>query len=161
MGGAIGGLLIAGFLRLMIQYHSTFSINSVAYTNGRQPCSTAMSARDSYITAVPTQGEGYPNYHHRFPGDYRNGIRFFHFDPTKWWIWLMSRVGMARHLRRVPREVIQGSCPPFPRKPQVRCGLFHLGTGDTAGRGELAGAPCRACTALVLALRLVVLADAH
>jgi stearoyl-CoA desaturase (delta-9 desaturase) len=106
-GDAIGGLLLAGFLRLMIQYHSTFSINSIAHTLGRRPYSTAVSARDSFITAILTLGEGYHNYHHRFPGDYRNGIRYFHFDPTKWWIWLMSKIGAARDLRRVPRHVIQ------------------------------------------------------
>jgi stearoyl-CoA desaturase (delta-9 desaturase) len=106
-GDAIGGLLLAGFLRLMIQYHSTFSINSIAHTLGRRPYSTAVSARDSFITAILTLGEGYHNYHHRFPGDYRNGIRYFHFDPTKWWIWLMSKIGAARDLKRVPRDVIQ------------------------------------------------------
>jgi len=52
-------------------------------------------------------GEGYHNYHHRFPGDYRNGIRFFHFDPTKWWIWLLSKVGIAGGLKRVPPQEIQ------------------------------------------------------
>lgn len=106
-GDPLGGLLVAGFLRLLVQYHSTFSINSVAHTIGRRPYSTAVSARDSFITALLTLGEGYHNYHHRFPGDYRNGIRFFHFDPTKWWIWLLSKVGVAGGLKRVPLDVIR------------------------------------------------------
>ena len=106
-GDALGGLLLAGFLRLLIQYHSTFSINSVAHTLGRRPYSLSVSARDSFITAFLTLGEGYHNYHHRFPRDYRNGIRFFQFDPTKWWIWLLSKIGLARDLKRVPREVIR------------------------------------------------------
>lgn len=106
-GDAMGGLLVAGFLRLLVQYHSTFSINSVAHLIGRRPYSTAVSARDSFITAILTLGEGYHNYHHRFPGDYRNGIRYFQFDPTKWWIWLMSKIGMSWGLKRVPRDVVQ------------------------------------------------------
>jgi stearoyl-CoA desaturase (delta-9 desaturase) len=106
-GDAAGGLLLAGFLRLLVQYHSTFAINSVAHTIGRRPYSTAVSARDSFITAILTLGEGYHNYHHRFPGDYRNGIRFFHFDPTKWWIWLLSKAGFASGLKRVPRDLIE------------------------------------------------------
>ncbi len=121
-GDAVGGLLLAGFLRLMIQYHSTFSINSIAHTLGRRPYSTAVSARDSFLTAVLTLGEGYHNYHHRFPGDYRNGIRFFHFDPTKWWIWGMSKIGVARDLKRVPREVIQ----------RARLAVLALGKGIRA-----------------------------
>jgi stearoyl-CoA desaturase (delta-9 desaturase) len=104
-GDAAGALLVAGFLRLAIQYQATFSINSVAHTLGRRPYSTSVSARDSWVTAILTLGEGYHNYHHRFPADYRNGVRWYQFDPTKWWIWLLSRLGLAWSLRRVPAEM--------------------------------------------------------
>jgi stearoyl-CoA desaturase (Delta-9 desaturase) len=106
-GDPLGGLLLAGFLRLMIQYHATFAINSVAHTIGRRPYSASISARDSFVTAILTLGEGYHNYHHRFPGDYRNGIRALHFDPTKWWVWLLSKVGLARDLRRASPEAVR------------------------------------------------------
>ena len=106
-GDPVGGLLLAGFLRLALQYQATFSINSVAHWIGRRPYAKHSSARDSAITAVLTMGEGYHNYHHRFPGDYRNGVRWHHLDPTKWWIWLLSRLGLARDLRRAPRRDIQ------------------------------------------------------
>jgi stearoyl-CoA desaturase (delta-9 desaturase) len=106
-GDPLGGFLLAGFLRLLLQYHATFCINSVAHTIGRRPYSLAISARDSLLTAILTLGEGYHNFHHRFPGDYRNGIRFSHFDPTKWWVWTLSKVGLAWDLRRVPAEAIR------------------------------------------------------
>ena len=48
-------------------------LTSVAHTVGRRPYSTSISARDSWISALLTMGEGYHNSHHRFPGDYRNG----------------------------------------------------------------------------------------
>jgi stearoyl-CoA desaturase (delta-9 desaturase) len=106
-GDAAGGLLVAGILRLLIQYHATFAINSVAHWIGRRPYSTETSARDSWIAALLTMGEGYHNFHHRFPGDYRNGFRWHHFDPTKWWIWLLSIIGVAWELKRVPREAVR------------------------------------------------------
>ena len=106
-GDPLGGLLLAGFLRLLVQYHATFSINSVAHTIGRRPYSASISARDSFVTAILTLGEGYHNYHHRFPGDYRNGIRFHHFDPTKWWVWTLSKIGLARDLHRASREAVR------------------------------------------------------
>lgn len=108
-GDAVGGLLLAGFARLMVQYQATFCINSLAHTIGTRPYSTEVSARDSVWTAIVTLGEGYHNYHHRFPGDYRNGIRFFHFDPTKWWVWLLSKVGLASGLRRAPETAIRAA----------------------------------------------------
>jgi stearoyl-CoA desaturase (delta-9 desaturase) len=105
-GDAIGGLLIGGFLRLVVQYHVTFATNSLAHTLGARPYDKSTSARDHFLTAVLTLGEGYHNFHHRFQNDYRNGVRTWDFDPTKWLIWSLSRVGAAQNLRRVPEEKI-------------------------------------------------------
>ncbi|MHC4939078.1 MAG: acyl-CoA desaturase [Planctomycetota bacterium] len=106
-GDPFGALLVAGFLRLVVQWHATFSINSLAHQLGTQPYSTSNSARDSWVTALVTFGEGYHNFHHRFQGDYRNGVRWFHFDPTKWWVWTLSKIGLAWDLRRMPAEAIR------------------------------------------------------
>jgi len=92
---AIGAVLLAGFLRLSLQYQATFCVNSVAHSVGRRPYSRETSARDSFLAAILTMGEGYHNFHHRFPGDYRNGAKPGQFDPTKWWIWLVSRIGLV------------------------------------------------------------------
>lgn len=105
-GDPLGGFLLGGFLRLLVQYHATFAVNSVAHTIGRRPYSTETSARDSVVTAIVTLGEGYHNYHHRFPADYRNGLLARHFDPTKWWIWALSKTGLAWDLRRAPEEAV-------------------------------------------------------
>ena len=56
--------------------------------------------------ALVTFGEGYHNYHHEFPYDYRNGVKPWQFDPTKWIIWTLSKVGLAKKLRRVPGDTI-------------------------------------------------------
>jgi stearoyl-CoA desaturase (Delta-9 desaturase) len=101
-GDPLGAMLVAGFLRLVIQWHATFCVNSVAHCLGNQPFGTLTSARDSYVTALITLGEGYHNFHHRFQMDYRNGIRWFHFDPTKWFVWSLSKVGGTWNLQRTP-----------------------------------------------------------
>jgi stearoyl-CoA desaturase (delta-9 desaturase) len=105
-GDALGGLLIAGFLRLVLQYHATFATNSLAHSLGSRPYDRSTSARDSFVTALFTFGEGYHNFHHRFQNDYRNGVRAWQFDPTKWLIFGLSCVGAARKLRRVGEEKI-------------------------------------------------------
>lgn len=106
-GDPVGALLVAGFLRLVIQWHATFAINSVAHCIGSQPFCTKTSARNSVITALITMGEGYHNFHHRFQTDYRNGIRWFHFDPTKWLVWSLSKVGGTWNLQRTPKARIE------------------------------------------------------
>jgi stearoyl-CoA desaturase (delta-9 desaturase) len=104
--GALGAFLLAGIARIVALQHCTFFINSACHVFGRQPYSTKCSARDSFIMALVTFGEGYHNYHHEFQFDYRNGVKPWNFDPTKWIIWTLSKVGFIRNLRRVAREKI-------------------------------------------------------
>ncbi len=104
--GALGGFLIAGLCRVVTVHHSTFFINSLCHTIGRRPYSKSSTARDSALMAFLTFGEGYHNYHHSFQHDYRNGVKRRSYDPTKWAIWGLSKLGMASDLRRVPAEKI-------------------------------------------------------
>jgi stearoyl-CoA desaturase (delta-9 desaturase) len=103
---ALGAFLIAGILRVVVLQHATFCINSLCHYVGRQPYSSKCSARDSWLLAIVTMGEGYHNYHHEFQHDYRNGVKPWQIDPTKWIIWTLSKIGLAKQLRRVPTEKI-------------------------------------------------------
>jgi len=105
-GDAIGALLVAGFLRLVVEWHATFFVNSLAHTLGSQPYSDRGTARDSFVTALVTLGEGYHNFHHTFQADYRNGVRWYQLDPTKWIVWALSKTGLTSDLRRTPTQVI-------------------------------------------------------
>ena len=103
---ALGALLISGFARTVAVHHVTFCINSLCHWIGDRPYSSKCSARDSFLMAIFTFGEGYHNFHHEFQHDYRNGVKPWQFDPTKWTIWLLEKVGMVRNLRTVPEEKI-------------------------------------------------------
>ncbi len=106
-GDIIGTLLLVGLLRLVINHHVTFFINSLAHFWGSRPYTESNSARDNGFLAFLTYGEGYHNFHHIFQTDYRNGIRWWQWDPTKWMINLCSRLGLAGNLNRVPDFKIQ------------------------------------------------------
>ncbi len=104
--GALGGVLLGGVARIVCVQHSTFFINSACHMVGKRPFSSRCSARDSWVMALFTFGEGYHNYHHEFQHDYRNGVKPWHFDPTKWAIWVLHKLGLAGELRRVADEKI-------------------------------------------------------
>ena len=104
--GALGGFLLPGVARVVMVQHATFCINSLCHMIGSQPYSTNHSARDSWIAAIFTMGEGYHNYHHEFQWDYRNGVKPWQLDPSKWFIWGLSKIGLASDLKRVPQERI-------------------------------------------------------
>ncbi|MCH1925912.1 fatty acid desaturase [Shewanella sp. C32] len=106
-GDVLSMVLLAGLLRLVIVHHCTFFINSLAHVWGSQPYTDRNTARDNGILAVLTYGEGYHNFHHIFEHDYRNGIRWWHYDPTKWLIKALSWVKLATDLRQVPDEKIE------------------------------------------------------
>jgi stearoyl-CoA desaturase (delta-9 desaturase) len=105
-GRPVGGLLWGGFLRLVMVHHTTFFINSLAHLFGTQPYDRKGTARDSWWLAPLTFGEGYHNFHHKFQADYRNGIRWWQFDSTKWFINILSWTGQAWRLKRVPEPLI-------------------------------------------------------
>ncbi|WP_051218995.1 acyl-CoA desaturase [Oceanobacter kriegii] len=106
-GDVWGMLLLAGLLRMVSTHHVTFFINSIAHKWGSQPYTDENTARDNWFFSILTHGEGYHNYHHIFQTDYRNGIRWYHWDPTKWFIKACSWVGLASNLRTVSDFKIQ------------------------------------------------------
>jgi len=101
-GDVWGTLMLAGVLRLVVNHHVTFFINSLAHMWGTQPYTDENTARDNHMLAFITYGEGYHNFHHIFANDYRNGVRWWQWDPTKWLIAGLSGLGLVTNLKRVP-----------------------------------------------------------
>ena len=107
--GFLGGLIWGGLVRLVIVHHGTFLINSGAHYWGKQNYSTKNTSRDSPILSLLTFGEGYHNFHHTFQSDYRNGHRWYHWDPTKWWIKIFSFIKITNNLNKVPNWSIENA----------------------------------------------------
>jgi len=97
----LGAFLFVWLTRQFFLHHFTWFINSLAHTWGARTFCQEISAVDNYILCLFTWGEGYHNYHHKFAYDYRNGVRWYHFDPTKWLIWTLSKCSLAYQLKRV------------------------------------------------------------
>jgi stearoyl-CoA desaturase (delta-9 desaturase) len=88
---------------------STFCVNSLAHWLGDKPFDDKHTPCDHFFTALCTIGEGYHNFHHQFPMDFRNAIKWFQYDPTKWFISTMSIFGLASHLKKFPdNEISKG-----------------------------------------------------
>ncbi|MDD9954267.1 MAG: fatty acid desaturase [Candidatus Woesearchaeota archaeon] len=105
-GSLFGAFVVMFLTRLFINHHTTWFINSLAHTWGVQPFSREHSAVNNWVISLLTYGEGYHNYHHTFANDYRNGVRWWQFDPGKFVIWSLSKIGLASNLRRVDRSLI-------------------------------------------------------
>lgn len=106
-GNLWGHLVIGVLLRIVLTHHSTFLINSAAHVFGTQPYTDTNSARDNALLAPLTYGEGYHNFHHMWQWDYRNGVRWYQWDTTKWLVRGLALVGLVKGLRRVPAAEIR------------------------------------------------------
>ncbi|KAJ5764927.1 hypothetical protein N7520_004486 [Penicillium odoratum] len=102
-----GGLVYAGILRFLFVQQATFCVNSLAHWLGEQPFDDRNSPRDHVVTALVTLGEGYHNFHHEFPSDYRNAIEWWQYDPTKWSIWMWKQLGLASNLKQFRANEIE------------------------------------------------------
>jgi stearoyl-CoA desaturase (delta-9 desaturase) len=102
----IAGFFVSGWLKVVLLHHCTFFINSLCHYFGSTPYTDKNSAKDSWYMALFTFGEGYHNFHHLFQNDYRNGVKWYHFDPSKWLIKGLSWFGLASRLKTTPLEKI-------------------------------------------------------
>lgn len=102
-----GGFVYAGILKFFFIQQATFCVNSLAHWIGVQPFDDRRTPRDHVLTALVTFGEGYHNFHHEFPSDYRNALKWYQYDPTKITIWALSKVGLTWNLKTFSQNAIE------------------------------------------------------
>jgi len=100
-GNLLGHLIFGLVLRIVLTHHTTFFINSAAHKFGSRPYTDANTARDNWLLAPLTYGEGYHNFHHQWQWDYRNGALWYQWDSTKWLLNLLGWLGLVGQFRRV------------------------------------------------------------
>jgi len=123
--------LIGGVASRVFVLQATFCINSVAHYFGSFTYSDDKSPRDSWFVGLLTFGEGYHNFHHEFPYDYRNGMHYKAFDPTKWLICIMSWLGITYDLKRFSKEAIsKGKLQMEEKAIKRQMALLHWGPPD-------------------------------
>ena len=108
-GDAWGGLLVGGFLGLMVQSHCTWSVNSIAHTYGKSRYVPSDTARSNLLIALPTAGEGRAHdRHHLAEEDPIIDPRPWSLDVGKYFIYFCEFVGLIKRgsLRRVPEEEV-------------------------------------------------------
>jgi stearoyl-CoA desaturase (delta-9 desaturase) len=128
-GDWLGGFIYAGILRVCFVQQATFCVNSLAHWLGEQPFDDRNSPRDHVVTALVTLGEGYHNFHHEFPSDYRNAIEWYQYDPTKWSIAFWKLLGLAYDLKQFrANEIEKGRVQQLQKKLDQKRATLDWGT---------------------------------
>jgi stearoyl-CoA desaturase (delta-9 desaturase) len=101
----------AFFVSTMLRYamctNITFLVNSWAHIFGSRPYDKNIYPTESPTVAVLTGGEGWHNYHHTFPWDYKTGeFGKYRSNLTTGFLDLMAAIGWAYDLKTASEEMI-------------------------------------------------------
>ncbi len=99
---AVGGwsmVLWGVFLRVVVGWHTTWFVNSLAHIFGKRPFTTKDDSTNNWFVALLTFGEGWHNNHHAFPTSARHGLKWYQFDMNWLTIRLFERLGWAKQIR--------------------------------------------------------------
>ncbi|KAG7452278.1 uncharacterized protein BT62DRAFT_294111 [Guyanagaster necrorhizus] len=107
-GDPKGAFIWAGLVSRLAIWHCTFLVNSLAHWDGLQPYSDEDTSRGNLLLALLTGGEGNHNFH-TFPHDFRSGPSRADWDPSKWIIVSLHKLGFVTGLRRARRDDISES----------------------------------------------------
>ncbi len=98
-------LLVWGvFLRTVLVWHITWSVNSLTHLFGYRTYETDENSRNNWFVGLVAMGEGWHNNHHHDPASASVQHRWWEFDPTYYSIRVLESVGLARKVIR-PRHV--------------------------------------------------------
>lgn len=98
--------MVTWLLRTTLLYHATWSINSFAHWGGTKPYDEKIRAAEEKWTALFSGGEGWHNYHHTFPMDYKASEYGMPFNSTKGVIDLFAKLGWAYDLKEASGDAV-------------------------------------------------------
>ncbi|KAH8359572.1 hypothetical protein KR093_007605 [Drosophila rubida] len=94
-------------LRYCLSLHGTWLVNSAAHFYGMKPYDVNISSVNSKLVASITFGEGWHNYHHVFPWDYKAAeLGTYSHNWTTGFLDMMAKIGQAYDLKYVSKEMV-------------------------------------------------------
>ncbi|HEY4007187.1 MAG TPA: acyl-CoA desaturase [Pseudonocardia sp.] len=97
--GALTALFWAGFVRVAVLHHITWSINSICHMIGNRPYSCRDRSTNVWPLAVLSFGESWHNLHHADPTCARHGVGRGQLDISARVIWVFEKLGWATQVR--------------------------------------------------------------
>ena len=94
-------------LRYVTALNVTWCVNSVAHFFGNKPYDKSIRPVENAWVALSALGEGFHNYHHTFPWDYKTSEFGLKMNPTTAFIHIFEKIGWAYDLRSASNDVIE------------------------------------------------------
>ncbi|GAB0087430.1 Acyl-CoA desaturase [Sergentomyia squamirostris] len=99
---------ICSVMRYVMSLHGTWLVNSAAHMWGMKPYDKNISPTNNLFVAIYAYGEGWHNYHHVFPWDYKTSeLGTYSTNVTAGFIDFCSKLGLAYDLKTVSEDMIR------------------------------------------------------
>jgi len=93
--------------RFCVTLHFTWLVNSAAHLWGTHPYDKTINPSENKFVAAVALGEGWHNYHHTFPWDYKTAeLGHYNYNYTKLFLDTMAKIGWAYDLKTVPHNIV-------------------------------------------------------
>ncbi|KAF5295122.1 hypothetical protein FQA39_LY13273 [Lamprigera yunnana] len=103
----VNSLFISYFARYIMLLNITWLVNSAAHIYGTRPFDQTLKPVESGVVALLSVGEGWHNYHHAFPWDYRAAELGSPFSASTFIINALAAIGLIYDLKTAPYSMIQ------------------------------------------------------
>jgi stearoyl-CoA desaturase (delta-9 desaturase) len=97
--GALTAFFWAGFVRIGVLHHVTWSVNSICHMIGNRPWTLRDRSTNFWPLAIATMGESWHNLHHADPTCARHGVGSGQLDMSARIIWILEKTGWAFDVR--------------------------------------------------------------
>jgi stearoyl-CoA desaturase (delta-9 desaturase) len=98
--------LTAGVLRYVCCLHITWCVNSLAHWRGHRPYNKHINPAENLMTSLFAIGEGWHNFHHTFPHDYKAAELPYMFNFTTAFIDFFSLIGWTYKRKVVSSQLV-------------------------------------------------------
>ncbi|XP_065215054.1 acyl-CoA Delta-9 desaturase-like [Planococcus citri] len=98
------------FMRYVVSLNITWGLNSFAHMFGNRPYDKDIAPADNVIVSLLSGGDGWHNYHHTFPADYKSaeyGNYIVEIGLTTLLIDVFAKIGWAYDLKQPSKELIR------------------------------------------------------
>jgi len=103
--GGTTGLVWGFFVSIVLAWHVTFCINSLAHVLGRRRYETPDDSRNNAVLALLTFGEGWHNNHHHYQRSARQGFRWYEVDVSYYVLKIFEALHLVWDVQGVPDHV--------------------------------------------------------
>ncbi|KAJ8718942.1 hypothetical protein PYW07_016498 [Mythimna separata] len=102
----LDSLFFCYFFRYVFSLNATWLVNSAAHLYGTRPYDQNLQPVESWFVSFMTLGEGWHNYHHAFPWDYKAAELSSLINHSATFIKFLEKIGLAYDLKTASPEVV-------------------------------------------------------